>query len=154
MCLGCFGLESSHDIKEAFLRARVVDKPCAAYSQLIITQGGVKRALSEPVDAFGVPLRRQRIDRELPPSTAASVSTASDGVKKKRAKEDAMLVVKEAEAWSKIPLQSAPRRWWKRFPRLRKCFACYPEVLFPDNPHTGVGKTHSSVGSKKRLRGH
>jgi hypothetical protein len=141
MCLGCFGLENSHDIKEAFLRARVVDKPCAAYSQLIITQGGVKRALSEPVDAFGVPLRRRRIETDLPSSATASVSSASDGAKKKKTLEDATLVVKEAEAWSKIPLESAPRRWWKRFPRLRKCFASYPGIFFPDNPHTGVGKS-------------
>ena len=84
MCLGCFGLENSHDIKDAFLRARVVDKPCAAYSQLIITQGGVKRALSEPVDAFGVALRRRRIETDLLSSATASVSSASDGAKKKK----------------------------------------------------------------------
>jgi hypothetical protein len=130
MCLGCLGLEGSAEIREAFVRAGVAEKMCEVYSQMIVTRRGIKHALSEPVDAFGVPLR-QRVKRAAISidvssfSSTASMSSASSSV----APTARTL---PPPSTPQVPLSIAPRKWWRRFPPPPKmCFACDSDILFP-----------------------
>ena len=120
MCLGCYELSGSAEVREAFRKAGVVSSSCEVYSQLIIIEGGVKRALSEPVDAFGAPLRRQRVSE---PSEDNATSSAASNT---------FLRTTIDRSYRALPVPQPPPLWWRRFPPPpHRCFACHSGVLFP-----------------------
>ena len=132
MCLGCDELSGSVEGRAAFIKAGVVSSPWEGYSQLrVMSEGGGKRALSEPVDAFGAPLRRQRVSDPLQ-QTAFRTRDRS---------------------YTAIPVPQAPPMWWRRFPPPpHRCFACHSGVLFPvttkDNPEASYENDRINLEAK------